>query len=135
MTDVRTFLEVRPEMKDRLRHAIEALVDVLDSLDADTDLEDGGDDELTGDEEPRLGAATGMHQGHAWNVPTDESDEAEPSLGWTDIGRGCHGLELPGYADDRELVNEDGGGNDNGIADMDGAYEQLPFLNGAGRVE
>jgi hypothetical protein len=26
-------------------------------------------------------------------------------------------------------------GDDNGIADMDGAFEQLPFLNGEGRVE
>jgi hypothetical protein len=108
---------------------------VLDLLDADPELEDGGDDELTGDEEPTLGAGTGMQQGHAWNVRTDESGEDEPSLGWCGVGQGCPGLALPGYADDRELVNEDGGGDDNGIGDMDGAYEQWPFLAGAGRVE
>ncbi len=33
-------------------------------------------------------------------------------------------MALPGYADDCELVNEDGGGDDNGIADMDGGVEQ-----------
>ena len=63
-----------------------------------------------------------MHQAHAWNVRTDE---AEPSLGWVgEGGRGFQGMALPGYADDRELVNEDGGGDDNGIADMDGGVEQ-----------
>lgn len=53
MTDVRTFIEVAPGIKARLRTAIEALVDVLDSLEPDGDIEDNGDDELTGDEEPR----------------------------------------------------------------------------------
>lgn len=33
-------------------------------------------------------------------------------------------MALPGYADDRELVDEDGGGDDNGIADEGGAQEQ-----------
>jgi hypothetical protein len=42
---------------------------------------------------------------------------------------------MRGYGDDRELVNEDGGGDDNGIADIDGALEQWPFLGGAERVE
>ena len=55
-------------------------------------LEDGGDDELTGDEEPTLGATTGMHQGHAWNVRNDDSGEDEPSLGWTGVGRGRPGM-------------------------------------------
>jgi|tagenome__1003787_1003787.scaffolds.fasta_scaffold19409049_1 hypothetical protein len=55
MADVRSFIEVGPKVKDRLRHAVEALIDVLDSLDVDPDFEDGGDDELTGDEEPRFG--------------------------------------------------------------------------------
>jgi hypothetical protein len=50
---VRTFIEVAPGIKARLRTAIEALVDVLDSLEPDGDIEDNGDDELTGDEEPR----------------------------------------------------------------------------------
>ena len=124
MTGMRTFLEIRPSMRDRLQQAIEALVDVLDSLEPDPDLEDNGDDELTGDEEPMLGATTGFHQGHAWNVPTDEADEGEPSLGWPgEGGRGFQGMALPGCADDRELVDEDGG-DDTGIADMDGAVEQ-----------
>jgi hypothetical protein len=78
----------------------------LDSLEPDVDIEDNGDDELTGDEEPRPGATTGLHQGHAWKVPTDEADEAEPSLGWVGEGRGFHGMALPGYADDRELADE-----------------------------
>ena len=125
MTDVRTFLEIQPGMKARLRAAVTALIDVLDSLDADPDLEENGDDELTGDEEPLLGATTGLHQGHAWNVRTDDADEAEPSLGWVGEGRGFHGMALPGYADDRELVDEDGGGDDNGIADSDGLNEQM----------
>jgi hypothetical protein len=125
MTDVRSFIEIRPGMRDRLQQAIEALVDVLDSLEPDPDLEDNGDDELTGDEEPMPGATTGFHQGHAWAVPTDEADEAEPSLGWVgEGGRGFHGMALPGYADDRELVDEDGG-DDNGIGDADGAAEQM----------
>jgi hypothetical protein len=124
MTDVRTFLEIRPGMRDRLQQAIEALVDVLDSLEPDVDLEDNGDDELTGDEEPLLGATSGFHQGHAWNALTDEADEAEPSLGWTGIGHGHPETVMGGYADDREHVDEDGGG-DNGIADLDGAMEQI----------
>jgi hypothetical protein len=37
----RTFIEVGAGMKDRLRHAVEALIDVLDSL--DPDLEDDDD--------------------------------------------------------------------------------------------
>jgi hypothetical protein len=72
-----------------------------------------------------LGSASGMHQGHAWNVPTEEADEGEPSLGWVGEGRGFHGIALPGYADDRELVDEDGGGDDNGIGDADGLAEQV----------
>jgi hypothetical protein len=39
-------------------------------------------------------------------------------------------LDVPND-DDREHELTD----DNGIGDMDGAYEQLRFLNGAGRVE
>jgi hypothetical protein len=44
---------------------------------------------------------------------------------------------MPGYDDDREEQHdrEHELTDDNGIGDMDGAYEQLPFLNGAGRVE
>jgi hypothetical protein len=101
MTNVRTFLEIRPGMRNRLQ-AIEALVDVLDSLEPDVDLEDNGDNELTADEEPRLGATNGLHQSHAGQVPTDDADEAEPSLGSVGEGRGFHGTALPGYADDRE---------------------------------
>lgn len=83
-------------MRNRLQ-AIEALVDVLDSLEPDVDLEDNGDNELTADEEPRLGATNGLHQSHAWQVPTDDADEAEPSLGSVGEGRGFHGMALPGY--------------------------------------
>jgi hypothetical protein len=109
MADVRTFVEVAPGIKDRLRTAIEALVDVLDSLEPDADIEENGDDELTGDEEPRLGATTGLHQGHARKVPTDEADEAELSLGWVGEGQGFHGMALPGYAEHYEEENEHGG--------------------------
>ena len=102
-------------MRDRLQQAIESLVDLLDSLEPDIDIEPDADDELTGDEEPRLGGNTGLHQGQAWKVPTDEADEAEPSLGWVGEGRGFHGMALPGYADDHEEENEHGGDvNDEG---------------------
>jgi hypothetical protein len=53
MPDV-VFIEVGPGMKDRLRDAIAALVHVLDSLEADTDLEDD-ERELDADEEQSLG--------------------------------------------------------------------------------
>ena len=125
MTDVRSLIELKPGMRDRLKQAVEALIDVLDGLEPDPDLEDGGDDELTGDEEPTLGATTGMHQGHAWKVPTDEADEGEPSLGWVGEGRGFHGMALPGYADDLEEQHDREGEltDDNGIGDADGLNE------------
>jgi hypothetical protein len=138
MGDVRSFIEIHPGIRDRLQQAIEALVDVLDSLEHDIDLEDGGDDELTGDEEPLLGATTGMHQGHAWKVPTDEADEAEPSLGWVGEGRGFYGMALPGYADDLEEQHdrEHELTDDNCIGDADGLNEQMSIsVGGYGRVE
>jgi hypothetical protein len=52
-------------------------------------------------------------------------------------GRGFHGMALPGYADDFEEENEHGGDvndegeheltDDNGIGDMDGAFEQTGY--------
>jgi hypothetical protein len=33
-------------------------------------------------------------------------------------------MALPGYEDDRELVNEDGGDDHNGTGDADGLHEQ-----------
>jgi hypothetical protein len=211
MTDVRSFVEVGPGIKDRLRTAIEALVDVLDSLEPDIDIEDderepeadgeeslahwdatppanGYDADLeldTADEEPvlgslgsngstsmpqtewargplddrkapdeceeenehggdpndegepMLGSTTAINQNHAWTDSGWRSgDEAEPSLGWSD-SRGHPQTVMPGYDDDREEQHdrEHELTDDNGIGDMDGAYEQLPFLNGAGRVE
>jgi hypothetical protein len=120
MTDVRTFLEIRPGMRDRLQQAIEALVDVLDSLEPDVDLEDNGDDELTGDEEPRLGSTASMHQGHAWKVPTDEADEGEPSL-----GARFNDHDQRAWANSDTTDREDG--DDNGLGDTDGAAEQVGF--------
>lgn len=49
MSDVRTFLEIQPGLMDRLRNAIEALVDVLDSLEGEPDLEEACDDNELGD--------------------------------------------------------------------------------------
>ena len=136
MTEPRSFIEVGPGMRNRLQQAIEALVDVLDSLEADVDLEDGGDDELTGDEEPMLGATTGMHQGYAWKVPTDEADEAEPSLGWVGEGRGFHGMALPGYADDCEEQHDlEWDPADMGMGDADGLNEQMAPWSGSAQCE
>jgi hypothetical protein len=77
---------------------------------------DGSDDdredesellEPTGDDEPTLGATTAMNQEHGWRAsPSDSSDEAEPSLGWTGHGRGHPEMALRGYDDDREHDDE-----------------------------
>ena len=111
-------------------------MDVLDSLGPNVDLEDDGDDKLTGDEEPRLGATTGMHQDHAWKVPTDEADEAEPSLGWVGEGRGFHGMALPGYADDLEEQHDlEHDPAECGIGDADELNEQMAaYWGGSGWV-
>jgi hypothetical protein len=45
-------------------------------------------------------------------------------------------MALPGYDQDWELVDEDGGGDDNAIGDVDGLNEQTRFhVGGYGRVE
>lgn len=137
MSDVRASIAVGPGMRGKIEKAVDALLELLNGLDSDPDLEDGGDDELTGDEEPMLGSTTAVHQGRAWSVGNDNCGEPEPSLGWTGVGRGHPQTVMGGYADDREEQHdrEHAMTDDNGIADMDGAYEQLPFLNGAGRIE
>ena len=66
----RTFIEIGPGMKDRIRHAVEALIDVPDSLDTDPDIEDSGDEhEPDEDEEPSLGATHSLDQTNSWRSP------------------------------------------------------------------
>lgn len=130
MTDVRTFLEIQPGMKDRLRLAIEALVDVLDSIEPDPDVENNGDEHEPGeDEEPSLGAAHAPDQERAWRGTTcNEIDlefegdgvaecDLEPSHGslgsystvrsQTEWARGPY--DERGTADEAEDENEHGG--------------------------
>jgi hypothetical protein len=51
MTEARTFIEFRPGMRRLIEDAIESLILLLDEIDGDDDLEDGGDDELEPDRE------------------------------------------------------------------------------------
>jgi hypothetical protein len=65
---------------------IEMLIDLLDRLDPDPALEDGADDEPTGDEEPNLGAPN--HQAGSWNgidASSGGNDDEELELGWTEM--------------------------------------------------
>jgi len=77
---------------------------------AQNDCEDEHDGrEPPEDNEPTLGATVAVNQDHAWASPGGwlmSAAEAEPSLGWTGVGRGHPQAALPGYDDDREL--EDG---------------------------
>ena len=66
---------------------IELLIDLLDQLDADPDLEDNADFELTGDEEPLHGAPeqqTGSWRGLDPSAPSSVEGE-ELELGWTEM--------------------------------------------------
>ena len=100
-------------------------------------------DEPGGDEEPALGATTAMNQEHGWrSSPSDGSDDAEPSLGWTGHGHGHPEMALRGYDEDRERTtgprDEEGGDADDGeLADdcMDSWLNppHLPGGNGATR--
>ena len=58
-------------LRQRMEQAVERILSVLDTLDApDEDLQDGGDDELTGDEEPSLGWTSSTRQGgDQWTGP------------------------------------------------------------------
>jgi hypothetical protein len=74
-TFVRSFLEFGPGFKDKIEKAVDALLDILDGMATDPDLEDGADDELTGDEEPSLGATHAVNQARAWQAsPCFETD-------------------------------------------------------------
>jgi hypothetical protein len=81
MDNVRAFIEVAPGMKDRLRTAIEALVDVLDSLEPDIDVEDD-EREPVADDEESLGHwdATPPANGFDADLELDTADD-EPVLG------------------------------------------------------
>ena len=83
----------RPAMSD----AIHALIEAMDVYDADPDLEDGADDELSGDEsEPNLGAPDHMMscKAHWWSFVDRICDQTR----WAN---GCR--------DDREVECEDEG--------------------------
>jgi hypothetical protein len=85
---VRAFIEVGPGMKGKIERAVDALLDILDGLSGDSDVEDNGDDELTGDEEePTLGGLGSAYSlerpqtewaGGRWDQPiTSENDDCE----------------------------------------------------------
>jgi hypothetical protein len=109
MTDVRSFVEVGPGIKDRLRTAIEALVDVLDSLEPDIELEDD-EREPEADEEESLGHwdAAPPANGYDADRELDTADE-EPVLG--SLGS-CGSTSMPqtewarGPFDDRKAPDE-----------------------------
>src|SRR4051794_18512588 len=74
-------------LRNRIEKAVEKLIAALDQLDATTeDLEDGGDDEETADEEPSLGStATNETRSQVFWIEgldhdlEDEHDGAEPT--------------------------------------------------------
>ncbi len=92
-TFVRSFNEFGPGFKTKIERAVDALLDILEGMDADPDLEETGDDELTGDEEPSLGATHAPDQNRAWSAAqcieidaefdgdTTAECDREPSLG------------------------------------------------------
>jgi hypothetical protein len=133
---------------------IERAIELLDELDGDTDLEGylaGSTDEREGnadDAEPTLGAREGVNQTRTWKPTTfahcldgetEEDDPPEPSLGSPNPHAGnLHtriwwggafkslwrdGLDqrtwASGTTQDLEL------GDDNGLGDPDGLYEQV----------
>jgi hypothetical protein len=51
MSQPTCFIEFRPGMRRLIEDAIESLILLLDEIDGDDDLEDGGDDELEPDRE------------------------------------------------------------------------------------
>ena len=64
----------------------ETLIGLLDSLAPDSDLEDNADYELTGDDEPNLGAPN--QQAGSWNsivASLGGDDDEELELGWTEL--------------------------------------------------
>lgn len=98
--DYLTYLASKPKLASRfvvdLAHA---LIEAKDAIDPDPDLEEAGDDELTGDEaEPSLGAPEiefndrGLPErgGHIdqrrWFDGIDRFGEDEPTLGATEMG-------------------------------------------------
>ncbi len=91
--DPTAFLAITPSLRSRLETAIEHLLALLDELDGDPDLEEGGDHEA--------------------------DSELEPNIGWTGVGRGTIGLDLNRYDRDGELEQDDA---ELGIADHDALH-------------
>ena len=139
-----------PAFQQRLGEAIEGLIALLDEIQGDPDLEDGQDDEPTGDEEPSIGSSQAGSQAH-WAYGTDEREggeaDAEPSLAsperhgsqarWAQGSRSDregedeHGGDIQDEPHDGELDLREGcdlGDGDNGIGDWDGLQEQAGQL-------
>src|SRR4051794_38138915 len=76
------------ELRRQAEMTLEEMLDVLNRIDGDPDLEDGADDELTGDEEPSMGWTACADQRHLQTFHTfeadggeyEEDDPGEPSL-------------------------------------------------------
>lgn len=111
----REFVEVPGAFRRTLADAIETLISVLDQLEADPELEDGGDGE------PTAGWSPGEIENDSWSHAVDEAedgadaepsgDEGEPDLGWPEAGGGMIGTAV--YFDPSEdnlTVPETSGG-------------------------
>jgi|GEM_PF-5668604 len=72
-------VEFTPQIRRLIGDAIEALVLLLDEREGDENLEETGDDELTGDEEPTMGATETHHRQTEWGRSAWEGrvDECE----------------------------------------------------------
>jgi hypothetical protein len=93
----------RRALRERAERTIEALIVLLDELDTDPDLEDGGDDEPDADGEPSLGWVGGNPAQYAggsgfWDCDC-EWDQAEDGIAdWEglveQIGGSWNGCEV-----------------------------------------
>ncbi len=112
----REFVEVPGGFRRTVEDAIEALICVLDQLDADPDLENGGCDE------PTLGWPNAMEGRGAIglrNDPPFDDGEFEPTLGWNEAEAKWGARYQP--LDECEDVSEDEGAqcDDEGDREID----------------
>lgn len=89
-----SFVQLTPNIRDRITEAIEGLLALLDQFDGDPDFEDGGDDENY-----IAGSVTDRE---------DDMADLEPSLGW--ISRDELGWTVTHGSDaDLEVDQQDAG--------------------------
>lgn len=121
-SSARHFIEVGGNIRPKLEAAVEALLEILDQLDGDTDLEDGADDEpaLGSTEDGRLGQTRWTNSGT--DDLEQEPEHDEPSLGSPGLRFGSENQELwaQGTTDDcEEQHDREADPAEHGICDLD----------------